>query len=584
MISREAGLGEIKNAAPHAQAVTVKAAVAILLCAAMAASALGSDSAHGGVRSISYRFLPVTIAEKRAFHVEVRFRAVEAVTGIAVPARWGGAADLHRQTQNLKVLTPGATLEDSADPGEKKLHARPGEQVELEYDMVPLQTEWFRHPQEHMAIINADYFLFNTENALVYPGMEHTEDVDATFDWRALPKGKPLFSSFGEGKRLLRVRAPWYQVADGLFAGGNFRVTESSENGTTLVLAARGNWKFTDAEAFAQIRRVVDEENKFWHVQQMPFFLVTLAPFDDKSGDNDGSGFTDAFMLFLSHEDTFDATRVRLVAHEMFHHWNPMSMGPQGADEAVQWFSEGFTVYYEAAITLRAGLISYADCLEDLNRRLREYQNSPLRKISNAEWLKISHSSGPGYELSYTRGVALALWADAAIRERSGGKASLDNVMFDLVNEAQGPKLPELNEDRLFAAFARYLAPEQVAQMRAMAVNGADVPLPKTLGECARLEQVTQTVVYPGFDEKSIESKRIAGVDPAGPAYRAGIRDGQEVFRWSIYHDDPTKDILLGVVIDGERKMISYSGTKQVQILQYRATAEGNAAQACTPF
>jgi len=563
----------------------VKIAVMLLVfLATMVAPAGAIDSAQGRIRSITFRFQPVTIGEKRAFHVEVLFRAAEQVTAIRVPTRWGGAPHLEGQTQNLRVMTQGATLEDSADTGEKELDTRPGERVKLAYDIVPLQTEWFQHPQEHMAIINADYFLFNPENALVYPKLPSTDLVDATFDWRALPKGMPFVSSFGDAKRVLRVRTPWFNLQDALFAGGNFRLTKSFENGTTLVLATRGTWKFTDAEAFEKIRRVINEENKFWHTKPMPFFLVTLAPFDDKSGNNDGSGFTDAFMLFLSHEDTFDAARVRLLAHEMFHHWNPMSMGPEGADESVQWFSEGFTVYYEAAIPLRAGLISYADYLEYLNRRLREYQTSPLRKISNAEWHKVSHTSGPGYELSYTRGLAVALWADAAIRERSGGKSSLDNVMFDLVNEAQGPKAPELTEDRVFAAFARYLGPDQVAQMRAMALDGADVPLPKTLGKCAQLEQVTQTVVDTGFDEKSLDSKRIAGVDPAGPAYRAGIRDGQEVFRFSIYHDDPSKDILLGVVVDGKREMIRYSGAKQQEIAQYRAAAEGNAAQACTPF
>ena len=560
------------------------AAMLIVFMATMAAAADESNSAHIQVRSIAFRFQPVMIGEKRAFHVDVRFRAVGAVTGIVVPTRWGGAPHLERQTQNLKVLTAGATLEGT-DPVEKKLHALPNEWVELAFDIVPLQTEWFGHPQEHMAIINADYFLFNPENALVYPVLPRTDVVDATFDWRALPKGTPLFSSFGYGKTLQRVRAPWYRVQEALFAGGNFRATENHENGTTLVLASRGTWKFSDAEAFGQIRRVIDKENKFWHTQPIPFFLVTLAPFDDKSGNNDGSGFTDAFMLFLSHEDTFDSARVRLLAHEMFHHWNPMSMGPVGADEAVQWFSEGFTVYYEATIPLRAGLISYGDYLKYLNRRLREYQTSPLLKLTNAEWEKVSHSSGPRYELSYTRGAALALWADAAIRERSGGKSSLDNVMFDLVKESHGPKPPELTDDRIFAAFAQYLSPGQVAQLRTMAIEGEAVPLPQRLGNCAQLEQVLQAVVDPGFDEKSLDSKRgIAGVDPAGPAYRAGIRDGQEVFRVSIYHDDPSKDVLLGLVIDGKREMIHYSAAKQQNIQQYRATPLGNPGQACTPF
>lgn len=78
-----------------------------------------------------------------------------------------------------------------------------------------------------MAIINADYFLFNPEDALVYPRLLRTDVVDATFDWRALPKGTPLFSSFGDGKRVQRVRAQWYRVQGALFAGGNFRMTES---------------------------------------------------------------------------------------------------------------------------------------------------------------------------------------------------------------------------------------------------------------------------------------------------------------------------------------------------------------------
>lgn len=555
--------------------------ILVVIAAIAAAETQPPGSLEG---PITFRFQPVSVGQKRAFHVEVSFRATREVTPIVVPISWGDAPHLEGQTQNVKVLTPGATLVAGAKLGLKELHARSGQRVALAYDIVPLQTEWFRHPQEHMAIINDDYFLFNPKNALVYPDLPSTEIVSAIFDWRALPKGTPLFTSFGLGQRLLQVRAPWYQLLGVLFAGGNFRTTESHENGTSLVLAARGTWKFTDAEAFAQIRRVIDTENKFWHVQQMPFFLVTVAPFDDQSDDEDGSAFTNAFMLFLSHEDTFDAERVRLLAHEMFHHWNPRSMGPMTADESLQWFREGFTVYYEGAIPLRAGLISYADYLQDINRRLQQYQTSPIRKVTNAEWQKMSHSSGPGSQLPYTRGAAIALWADAAIRERSDGKLSLDNVMFDLVKEAQVPAPPELNEDRVFRAFARYLGPELLATVRSMALDGTDVPLPERLGGCARLGQVTRTVVDPGFDENSLNTKHIAGVDPEGPAYRAGIRDGQEVFRVSIYHNDPTKDVQLGVVINGKREMIQYSAAKQQIIAQYQPTVDEKLAQTCTPF
>src|SRR5215472_6894264 len=193
----------------------------VVLPAIAAAQAQPSDSLKG---PIVFRFQPATVSQKRAFHVEVSFRAPGAVTPIVVPISWGDAPHLEGQTQNLKVLTSGATLVAGAKLGVKELHARPGQRVALAYDIVPLQTEWFRHPQEHMAIINDDYFLFNPENALVYPELPRTEIVNATFDWRALPKGTPLVTSFGVGQRLLRVRAPWYQLLDTLFAGGNFRV------------------------------------------------------------------------------------------------------------------------------------------------------------------------------------------------------------------------------------------------------------------------------------------------------------------------------------------------------------------------
>jgi predicted metalloprotease with PDZ domain len=118
-----------------------------------------------------------------------------------------------------------------------------------------------------------------------------------------------------------------------------------------------------------------------------------------------------------------------------------------------------------------------------------------------------------------------------------------------------------------------------------MAIDGADVPLPEKLSGCAvRLREI-QTIADPGFDEEaSFAAKRVTGIVPDGPAYNAGIRDGQELFRWSVYNDDPSKDAVLGVVIDGQRKMITFSPIRQAQVEQYRAIAEGEALSTCTPF
>lgn len=561
-------------------------------CAAGVALEVKQPAKLQVTHGIAFRFAPVRVGDKQALHVDVQFEADGPVTTLLVPTAWGSATHLEGQTQHLRVVTADASLAPAAAgpgaaAGERLLHARAGERIELEYDVVPLQTEWFTAPQEHMAIVNADYFLFNPANALVRPKIEGTEMVDASFDWRAMPKGMALFSSFGVGQREQRVRVPWSRVQDALFAGGDFRTTQSAQSATgsrtRLVLAARGTWKFSDAEAFAQIRRVIDEENRFWGTQPMARFLVTLAPFDDKAGDDDGSGFTDAYMLFLSHEDTLDAERIELLAHEMFHHWNPLSMEPGADDDSMEWFTEGFTSYYEAVIPLRAGLISYADALQFWNRELERYQRSPLRTAANAAWMQVSHASGDGQELPYAKGTAVALWADAAIRNRSGGKSTLDDVMRALVSESQRGNAPKLDEERVLAAFGKYLAPEQVAQLRAMTIDGAAVPLPERLGGCAVLQHGEKAVVETGFDaEKSFATKHMVGVVEGGAAYRAGARDGQELFRYSVYKDDPAKPVVLGVVIDGKRQVLQYSPAQTMAVEQYAAA--GADVRGCTPF
>jgi predicted metalloprotease with PDZ domain len=206
--------------------------------------------------------------------------------------------------------------------------------------------------------------------------------------------------------------------------------------------------------------------------------------------------------------------------------------------------------------------------------------------MKEADWKAISHASGPGGELSYERGAAIALWADAEIRTRSGGRSSLDNVMFDLVKQAQAATPPpDFTEERVMGAFAPYLSPTDMARLRGMAVDGADVPLPEKLGRCAERRKETRRVVDAGFDEQtSFQQKRVTGVVQGGAAYQAGLRDGQVLFRWSIYHEDPSKDALLGVVVNGEKKVIHFSPAKQQEVEQYHATGEGDAAKACTPF
>jgi hypothetical protein len=62
------------------------------------------------------------------------------------------------------------------------------------------------------------------------------------------------------------------------------------------------------------------------------------------------------------------------------------------------------------------------------------------------------------------------------------------------------------------------------------------------------------------------------------------VREGQVVFRVSVYSGDPKKDVLLGVVMDGQRKLLEFSPAKGVTMPQYLAESAGSLGEGCTPF
>lgn len=539
-----------------------------------------THKARNHVPAITFHFRPETLNGVHAMHVEVSFRTHHSTTSLEIPSSFGGASDLHEDFLNLRIISQEASISGMDSIGSTVISAPSERWVRFEYDLVPQLVKVFLHPAEHHAVVTKEYFLFNTDNALIHPVFSPRDHVSATFTFSGFPRQQRLVSSFGIGRATTHVVMPWFRLQNALFGGGDFRLSSSKVNDTHIVLAARGEWRFSDADALAEIGKVIATENQFWGTG-LPFFLVTLAPFDAEEGHNDGSGFMDAFMLFLSRKDRLDVSVITLLAHEMFHHWNPMSMGQPISDEVAQWFTEGFTTYYAGVLSSRSGLISNEGYVEYLNRWLRRYQLSPMKNVSQPEWAKESHASGFGYELPYSRGLAFALWADSAIRTRSCGKASLDDVMRRLVAEAQpADDPPPLTEERVLEAFEGYLSADQMSELRSMVNAGATVELPRAgPAACTSLATTPVQVVEPGFALSSLTTKRMSGVEESGPAYKAGIRDGQEVYRSSFWREDPTKEVILGVIVSGEKKLIHFSSAKTVDILQYRHASDCGGAQ-----
>jgi predicted metalloprotease with PDZ domain len=142
--------------------------------------------------------------------------------------------------------------------------------------------------------------------------------------------------------------------------------------------------------------------------------------------------------------------KLETIAHEFFHCWNverirPATLEPFAFDRANMsgelWLAEGVTSYYNTLALARAGVTPVAEFARSAGRFAEAVMTSPSTKFRSAEDMSrlapfvdaanpIDRTNwGNTFISYYTFGGALGLGFDLAIRERTNGKASLDDFM-----------------------------------------------------------------------------------------------------------------------------------------------------------
>lgn len=138
------------------------------------------------------------------------------------------------------------------------------------------------------------------------------------------------------------------------------------------------------------------------------------------------------------------------VSHEFFHAWNmerlrskelePFDYETANMSDEL-WFGEGFTSYFDSLILARAGLMTEEELLADLTGTINAVTLSPGRQLRSAVEMSrlapfvdaaasVDRTAWPNLFISYyTYGSAIGLGLDLTLRERSGGKVTLDDYM-----------------------------------------------------------------------------------------------------------------------------------------------------------
>jgi predicted metalloprotease with PDZ domain len=548
------------------------AAAAFLLCAAKAPEQ----------QTIKFRMS--TALEKdgtRTLRMNMRFRGdADGETALLLPSSWAGSDELWRDVKNLEIR--GAQrLSGTYDA--PVLHHKPGARIRVSYRIA---SAWQEDPgfefRKGRAMVRPDWFFVHGET--VFASVGGREASPAKFRWGKLPRGWSVASDLDHLEAQESTLANLiYSVAIG---GKDLAIVTRPIGDAQLRVAVLGQWSFTPEALADVIEPIVEAEDAFWEEASSPF-LVAMAPLGDiPSGlSYTGTGRADAFSLAsTSGFELKQATR--LVGHEYMHSWVPLALGglPVENEGADYWFGEGFTDYLAAKVLLRSGIWSLRDYIADKNQTLLRYGSSPARTANAEEVAERFWMDQAVQQVSYDRGHLLAAIMDAEIAAKTQGRQSLESVLRAQKAAAVGS--PELATTLFRKAMLEQTGIDIAPTVELYAKGGAPILLPEGLfGECARVVPERRREFDRGYDAQAtrVAGGVIAGVQPEGPAYAAGMRNGMKLVkreRGTI--GDSTVEIAYRVSDQAGERVLAYlpEGKGAFEVQRLEVTASGPEAEA----
>jgi predicted metalloprotease with PDZ domain len=380
-----------------------------------------------------------------------------------------------------------------------------------------------------------------------------------TGDWRVattLPRaGATAPHSFGQFQA-----ADYAELIDHPVETGTFELVEFNVRGIRHEVALTGIQRADQARLARDLKKICAWQLAFWG---RPFpvarylFLVTcvgdgygglehrastalLCRRDDLPRVGD-AGVSDSYRRFLG-----------LASHEYFHTWlvkriKPVEYADQGGPDlqraqptGLLWLFEGFTAYYDDRALMRSGVISVDDYLACLQKTLGDVFGAPGRfrqsvaEASYDAWIKYYRpdENTPNATISYyAKGALVALALDLTIREATGGRRTLDDLMRRLwqAHGLTGRGVSEQDVRRIAAELAPALAGKKIDGFFRKAVHGTDdLPLRKLLaghGVSLVLDGDGEPSMGIRIDPAGSEAK-IACTLEGGAAQQAGLSGG----------------------------------------------------------
>ena len=270
-----------------------------------------------------------------------------------------------------------------------------------------------------------------------------------------------------------------------------------------------------------------------------------------------GTALPQSFMFGYRSADKPTLDKMQgLLAHEMTHNWPRM----EGEHGDTAWYSEGTAEYYSQLLSYRAGVTSLDAFVSALNDKANAYYTNPYVRLGNPEAAKIFWSDPIAQTVPYGRGFLYLLDTDTAIRAKSGGKRSLDDVVLEIRRRDKAGQSYGVN-DWLDLVGREIGVDAAKAAYQAMTAGQVITPAAR-FAPCLTVTPRPTRAFELGFARASLNDDRIVrGLVKGSAAEQAGVREGDQIVTDSGVleaRNDDARSIQLTVKRDGVEHVVTY--------------------------
>lgn len=371
---------------------------------------------------------------------------------LQLPNRFLRKERLYERLENLEVAGGNASLSQHERPEYKILDGQKDTRVTLRYLIRPSPLDRSSSTDSFSApIIHRNFFMFVGQMGLILPSglSSNVNEFTIELNWD-LPEGFETFNSFGAKKRHQKIQTSGLDLWDSVFIGGtDIRSQEIDVNGKPVIITFEGEWdKIPDAEFIDTVRRLMKTQRDTWRDNNFPYFLVNFLAMGEGCNGSRGHKFAgtahkNSFRAYFPQDCELTASMKQLISHELMHNWigKKIKMGEQRGHIDGKFLTEGWTDFEGRRQAYLAGVITQQEFFETLNRSLQSYQLSterlsPLKRLV-AHMYKKPFTNQDLEQLPYQQGEIMALLLNKKIKEASNFKYSLDDVIRDLLAEAE---------------------------------------------------------------------------------------------------------------------------------------------------